>query len=364
MKKWIAVLLSLCLVVTAAVGMAISASAEESESYAAYLAAQDSCWAVNSYDETTCTSATITGDGTYTVSVTYSNTYNSSDTWEKMNIIIFQPYEEGANLYTADTVTIDSVVIGTSTTLTNVSFTVTTGWYQSSSGDWPYGACLSLDTSGFVALNIGETLTVTFTITSAATEATDATEATEATEASEEATDETGEATEATEATEETEAASEASEEATEEATTATPTGGGWVTLSTATDDDGYTYYDLSSYAGNYSYIRVTFAEAIDAGSSGGCYGFTGGDISWDQSTYWYSNGETTSDLSDVSSLNSATRLYIQVWWGDAEITSVSVYVNSGVPITADPTLLAPVAALLVVSAVGIAVLGRKRYKL
>lgn len=173
---------AVCAVTATCAGVTIN-HADAADSYVAYLNVQDAYYAVNAYDESFGNSVELTGDGTYSVSVVNENTY-ASGAWEKFNIVLFEPQNE--DLYTADNVTVDSVVIG-DTTYDTVEYTVTGGQYsQNAAGAWPYSAVVAITATDFTTLAVGETVTVNFTIGEASEETTTTTEVTTTTVSSEE----------------------------------------------------------------------------------------------------------------------------------------------------------------------------------
>ncbi len=156
MKRTICAILSVLLLLV--VFGAVPAFAEES--FIAYLDGNDAWWAVNVYADV-ATPVTLNGNGTYVLSVTNTNTYDSAPDWNKMELVLLQPMD--GDLYNEETLTIDSVQIG-DRTVENVSYTKELTWRPDGKGGYAYAAVLAMDTSEFGSLAAGQSLVVTFTV--------------------------------------------------------------------------------------------------------------------------------------------------------------------------------------------------------
>ncbi len=182
-----------CAISATVAGMTIN-HADAAEGDMVYLYTVDKGWMFGANNNTHGNSLTLTGDGSYSLTVTNTNSWGgvcSDFAYEAVDMETYIQYYGMQLIFNStdkafETLTIDSVVFPNST-YENVPYTVETNQYRPFNIDgtdtYPCGTVLTIDASVFTECDVAadETITVNFTIGDKADETTTTTTTTEAT---------------------------------------------------------------------------------------------------------------------------------------------------------------------------------------
>lgn len=165
-----------CAVSATIAGMTIN-HADAAAGDIAYLRAHDNNWAIGATNDSFGNSVVMTGDGSYSLTVTNNSTYAAS-AWDEgeMALVLQEDWLEEGSAYT-DRVTIDSIVFPDAT-YENVAYTMGTNSYPEyvvgNEKEYLHSAVLAIDTSIITdgTVDAGESVTVNFTIGEASAETT------------------------------------------------------------------------------------------------------------------------------------------------------------------------------------------------
>ncbi len=165
-----------CAISATVAGMTIN-HADAAAGDIAYLRAHDNNWAIGATNDSFGNSVVMTGDGSYSLTLTNNNTYAATKWDEGEFVLVLQENWQASGSTYTDRVTIDSIVFPNAT-YENVAYTMTTNVYSpyivDGELDYLHSAELTIDTSVITngTVEIGESITVNFTIGEASSETT------------------------------------------------------------------------------------------------------------------------------------------------------------------------------------------------